>query len=78
MEEKDVAYVLKTNLYDLVPQMETSVISTELLGEAFEPEQKFEQPDGTPIIFNQDYFGEKRMLNPMPGPFASKAQEIVL
>ena len=78
LEEKDGAYVLKTNLYDLVPQMETSVISTELLGEAFEPEQKFEQPDGTPIIFNQDYFGEKRMLNPMPGPFASKAQEIVL
>ena len=46
-------------------------ISTEVLGEAFEPEQKFENPDGSPIVFKLDYFDEERGVNPLPGPFAS-------
>jgi hypothetical protein len=39
---------------------------------AFEPEEKFENPDGTPIIFQYDYFGGRHAVNPLPGPFASK------
>ena len=47
------------------------MISTEVLGEAFESEQKFENPDGSEIVFNADIFGNKRDVVPLPGPFAS-------
>ncbi|MFA6505205.1 MAG: right-handed parallel beta-helix repeat-containing protein [Treponemataceae bacterium] len=67
--EKDGKYYLDTNLYDYLPRFRTDFISTEVLGEAFEPEQKFENPDGTPIFFNTDYLDESRGINPLPGPF---------
>ena len=38
---------------------------------AFEPEQPFENPDGTPIVFDTDYFGYRRGSSPVPGPFES-------
>lgn len=74
LEEKDGSWVLHTNLYDYLPQFETQVIHTDLLGEAFEPEQKFESPDGTPILFDRDYFGCKRGIMPLAGPFAGSAE----
>lgn len=74
--EKEGKWYLRTNLYDYLPRFETQMVSTELLGEAFEPEQKFESPDGTPIIFNQDYFGCRRdAVMPLAGPFAVGFQE---
>ena len=42
LEEKDGAWTLCTDLYRYLPDVPASVISTEVLGEAFEPEQKFE------------------------------------
>ncbi|MDC7286740.1 right-handed parallel beta-helix repeat-containing protein [Blautia schinkii] len=75
-EETEDGPVLRTNLYDYVIPFTTSFatpfVSTELLGEAFEPEQKFENPDGTPILFSDDYMGEHRHINPLPGPFETK------
>ncbi len=69
--ENEGKYSLETNLYEVMPEFATGVISTEVLGEAFEPEQKFENPDGSPIVFKLDYFDEERGVNPLPGPFAS-------
>ena len=39
-----------------------------MLGQAFEPEEKYENPDGTPICFNTDYFGAERNSSPCAGP----------
>ena len=75
LREEDGKYTLETNLYELLPEVKAPAVSTELLGAAFEPEEKFENPDGTPIVFNQDYFGRHRAINPMPGPFES-AEEL--
>ena len=75
LREEDGKYTLETNLYELLPEVKAPAVSTELLGAAFEPEEKFENPDGTPIVFNQDYFGCHRAINPMPGPFES-AEEL--
>ena len=69
LSEKDGQYYLDTNLYDRLPGLRTDFISTEVLGKAFEPEQKFENPDGSPIFFNRDYQDERRGINPLPGPF---------
>ena len=72
LKETDGRMTLETNLYEFMPELETPFISTEVLGEAFEPEQKFENPDGTPIFFDYDYMGEHRGIHPLPGPFESK------
>ncbi|HQA52810.1 MAG TPA: hypothetical protein PK419_08125, partial [Spirochaetota bacterium] len=69
-------YAIKTNLKDYVEKLKaTTLISTEALGMAFEPEQKFENPDGTSIVFNEDYFGNSCGLNPIAGPFSEKSLE---
>ena len=69
--EQDGRYTLETDLYSHLPQVQVPCVSTQLLGMAFEPEEKFENPDGSPIVFNQDYFGRHRAVHPTPGPFES-------
>ena len=49
---------------------EVSLISSETLGMAFEPEQRFENPDGSDIVFDTDILGHKRAGRILPGPFA--------
>ncbi|MBE6753066.1 MAG: hypothetical protein E7559_01730 [Ruminococcaceae bacterium] len=69
--ERDGGYYLDTDLFELMPEVSAGIISTETLGEAFEPEQLFENPDGTPITFDTDYFGGHRVgVLPVAGPFA--------
>ncbi len=67
------APVLKTNLYEFLGDCKKGLINTEILGMAFEPEMLFENPDGTAILFDKDYFGGHRGLSTIPGPFASAA-----
>ena len=71
IEEREGKYYLKTNLYDALPTVQTAPVNTEVLGEAFEPEQRFEAPDGLPLTFDRDYLGQRRSLHPLPGPFAN-------
>ena len=54
VKEENGKWKLETNVYDYLPQNACAVISTETLGMAFEPEQKYENPDGTPIVFRYD------------------------
>lgn len=70
--EKDGKPLVKTNLYELLGNFKNSIINTDVLGEAFEPEQRFEMPNGDDIIFNEDYFGNHRGVSTIPGPFASQ------
>ncbi|MDI9418601.1 MAG: hypothetical protein QM399_00255, partial [Bacillota bacterium] len=59
-----------------IKDFHTRMINTEVLGKAFEPEQYFENPDGTPIRFDTDYFGNYRGVQIIPGPFASPVDKI--
>lgn len=58
--KKDGKWKLNTNLGEYLPEGEEMLITSETLGMAFEPEQGFENPDGTEIIFDEDFFGNKR------------------
>lgn len=78
LTESEGKYTLKTDLYRHIPQGKRPFVSTELLGEAFEPEQKFEDPDGSPIVFDTDYTGAHRAIDPTPGPFEAGVEEIDL
>ena len=68
--EKDGCVYLDTNVYDMLNGWSSDLIDSDTLGEAFEPEQRFENPDGSPIFFDTDYMGSHRSLSAMPGPFA--------
>jgi hypothetical protein len=49
--------------------LQTEPVTTERLGKVKYPRQRYEQPDGTPITIDTDYFGCKRGINPTAGPF---------
>lgn len=70
--QKSEGWVLNTNLYELLPDQICRISSTETLGMAFESEEKYENPDGSPIIFDTDFFGERRSDNPTAGPFETE------
>lgn len=84
LEEKDGRYYLQTNVYEIiqealesgktegVPEFHPEMIYSDLLGKAFEPEERFENPDGSGILFDYDYRGDHRGPGLLPGPFASK------
>ena len=68
---KDDALTLDTNIFDYVPDCSAGIIDTEKMGEAFEPEQRYENPDGSEIVLDSDYFGDAFGEKPAVGPFAS-------
>lgn len=70
LREENGQCFLKTNVWKLLKDFNTPCLSTEKLGKAFEPEQRFENPDGTDIDFTRDYFGQHRDMDTLPGPFA--------
>jgi hypothetical protein len=46
------------------------LVTTALLGKARTPDLAYEQPDGSPLKIDTDYFGTKRnAANPSAGPF---------
>jgi hypothetical protein len=68
--EEDGKFILETNVYDILKTYCTELIDSDVLGCAFEPEQRFENPDGSAIIFDTDIQGNKRDGMIIPGPFA--------
>ena len=70
--EENGKYSIKTNVFELVKDFKVHMIHTSTLGKAFEPEEQYENTDGTPITFDEDYFGNKRGLHIIPGPFANE------
>ena len=75
LEEEDGQYKLSTNLYEFMKDFKTGIINSDILGKAFEPEQRFEERDGSDIVFQSDYLGNHRGISTIPGPFAS-AEEL--
>ena len=74
--EKQGRYSIETNIYDLMEDFQVGVIHSDTLGRAFEPAQRFENPDGSAILLKDDYFGNHRGISTIPGPFAERMQKI--
>ena len=75
LTEKDGKPCLRTNVYDFIKDFRGGTIHSDLLGNAFEPDQRFEAPDGSPITFDRDYYGNHHTLTTLPGPFAEPGEE---
>ena len=56
--------VLSTNLYEFMGDYFAGMVNSDLLGSAFEPEQRFENPDGTDIVFDRDTLGTPGSKSP--------------
>lgn len=67
----ETGWKVETNLYEYLPRKTCATITTETLGMAFEPEERFENPDGTPIVFDRDYYGSTRGTTSTAGPIES-------
>ncbi len=63
-------YCLDTDLAEYLEGFCCDLIDSDTLGKAFEPEQRFENPDGSAIVLDRDYFDLKRTNAIIPGPFA--------
>ena len=78
LDETEKGCFLRTNLYDVLEKLtegtdfHPGMIHSDILGKAFEPEERYENPDGSPILFNKDYRGDHRGTQILPGPFASR------
>ena len=70
VEEKGDGIYLSMQVDKSIAKMANETVDTELLGEAMIPKQRFENPDGSDISIETDFFGKNRnMENPSPGPF---------
>lgn len=67
LKEENGTYKVLTNALEYLPK--GKMICSDTLGMAFEPEERFEGPDGEDIIFDTDYYGRKRPDAPVAGPF---------
>jgi len=60
------------------PELEqavTTLVTTELLGKAVISQLPYENPDGSPLTLDTDYFGAKRKAaRPTAGPFEHPGQ----
>lgn len=71
IEEDGRGIRLKTNLFDFLPAADGGILRTEDIAPAFEPEQRYENPDGSAVVFDVDILGKRRRGNAIAGPFAS-------
>ena len=69
LEEGENVYLYIT-LDQSCKALDNTLVTTKLLGKAMIPGQAYENPDGSPLTIDTDYFGKKRnKANPSPGPF---------
>lgn len=68
LKEEDGKFKIVSNVFDYLPK--GKIICSDTLGKAFEPEERFETPEGEDIIFDTDFYGNKRPDAPVAGPFA--------
>ena len=70
LTEQEGKWRLVTDLYDKLPATACTMVDTDRLGMAFEPEQRFENPDGSPLRLDRDFTSAQRSGAVLPGPFA--------
>jgi hypothetical protein len=71
IQKQNDVLVVNFNLLASIDKMKLKPITSEVLGKAIIPDQRFENHDGTSLIINTDYFGNIRNVkNLIAGPFA--------
>ncbi|MCX8091633.1 MAG: hypothetical protein N3I86_12015 [Verrucomicrobiae bacterium] len=72
--EQNGQWFLHLTVGDWAQQAQTGLVTTERLGKARVPAAAYENPDGTPLRVDRDYFGRRRdPKRPAPGPVERRA-----
>ena len=66
--EENGKWFLDTDLYKRLTPGKREIMTTDILGMAFEPEQRFEQSDGSDLRLDTDLNGQPRSGSPAAGP----------
>jgi len=78
IEEKSGGVFLSINIDERILKMKNLLVTTELLGKAKIPGQAYTNPDGSPVVIDEDFFGNKRdPKNPVAGPFEKTDKGLV-
>lgn len=75
---EDGQWFLETNLPDYAFDPCLPLVTTETLGQAFQAEAAYENPDGTPFTLSLDFTGTTRGDKNIPGPLTSPMRKIPL
>ena len=70
IEECNGVWILTLAAGEKLTEKHCEAVTTERLGAPRITEEPYENPDGTPINFREDYFGNIRKDRILPGPFA--------
>lgn len=76
LKETDGAVTFDTNIFEILKEYRVNRVTSDTLGKAFEPEQRYENPDGSAITFDVDYWGNSRGKSVVPGPFALPDEQL--
>lgn len=71
-------YYLETNLPEYSFKEELDVVTTGVLGEAFQTKQAYTDVDGTPFVLDKDFTGAVRGEKTIAGPFAKPVSRVAL
>ncbi|MCX6343441.1 MAG: carbohydrate-binding protein [Armatimonadetes bacterium] len=72
LEKKDGFYLEFQFDKAWIAERKRQLVTTDMLGKATIPGLPYENPDGTPLTIDADYFGKERnKATPVPGPFES-------
>lgn len=71
IEQAEGEWILTVNIPESISASRCNPVTTQRLGMPRITEQPFENPDGTPIDFTKDFFGNVRSDNVIPGPFST-------
>ena len=70
IEDTESGLFLTFKIHQLPDNLKTTVVATAGLGVTIVSEAVFENPDGSSLVLNRDYFGNARSeTTPTPGPF---------
>ena len=74
-DKKSVKVCIKNA--DLLGGNGSELLSADTLGTSYHAEMAYENPDGTNIVFDTDFFGNKRPAgNVTPGPFEVMGSDV--
>lgn len=76
--EEDGHYWLDTNLGEFLGNLTAEQVTTAILGKAFEPDQAFENRDGSPLAVDSDLMNYPRGEKVKIGPFETGVSRIMI
>jgi len=69
IDRENKKVVVEITKPEMLVESAADIVTTDKLGYGFQTEQLFEQPDGSPYVFDTDFFGNCRGDKAVPGPF---------